>query len=928
MKFRKLSVAGTAWLHDSDLKKAALPLPEPDNMLNRMESKGKKPVRRKRVSETDDVPRPSGTSAASHSLGSGAASGKWQSSALPTKAQPELPTIEMLKYIQRKPYTVFARKARFMLLSLALCHTCLPETQDDGTITFQAASPDELALVEAAQDMGYLVADRHSGMVTIRTFPNGVDGDPHIELYTVLDVIEFSSKRKRMSVVVRFPDMRICVISKGADSVLIRLLRLSSLAMHKTAEIEQRASRRRSIEAHQAIARKSEQVDARASISRASMSLARTSIGGSVLRRASSAVRDQVDTWLTEREHDVDAPDLHERDAYSPRPSAQIRRASSVSDMAGGGAVTDDADLGELVEEALAVDEPKIVERCFQHINDFATEGLRTLLYGYRFLDETEYQGWKKVYTDATTSLIARQARIEAAGELIERDLELAGATAIEDKLQQGVPETIDRLRRGGIKLWMLTGDKRETAINIGHSCRLIKDYSAVTVLDHEAGQVERSIAAALVAQQRGEVAHSVAVIDGQTLSMVEASPPLHALFLDLAVLVDSVICCRASPSQKAGLVHAVRRRTRAGITLAIGDGANDIAMIQEAHVGIGITGKEGLQAARTSDYSVAQFRFLAKLVLVHGRWNYGRCARYTVATFWKEMAFYLAQAFYQRYTGYTGTSLYYSTSLTVFNTLFSSLCVILPGILDKDLEAATLLAVPELYASYGPRGAAFNLRVYLWWMFLACAESALVYYVVHALYGVGSPLRADADVYPLGDLLFTAFIVLINTKLLFMECRSVSRANAAAWTITVGGWFAWNLLLAAISPRRAKGGYFVKGAFTQGFGRNLAWWTTLLLALFACVVFELACRSLWAVLAPTDADVYRALQRDPLIFERFEAASVAFTSVGASSAATASAGVPGLPEAEAEDERRSRAQREREDEVVELLKRRAGGEA
>ena len=425
-------------------------------------------------------------------------------------------------------------------------------------------------------------------------------------------------------------------------------------------------------------------------------------------------------------------------------------------------------------------------------------------------------------------------------------------------------------------------------------------------------------------------MAHSVAVIDGQTLSMVEASPPLHALFLDLAVLVDSVICCRASPSQKAGLVHAVRRHARAGITLAVGDGANDIAMIQEAHVGIGITGKEGLQAARTSDYSVAQFRFLAKLVLVHGRWNYGRCARYTVATFWKEMAFYLAQAFYQRYTGYTGTSLYYSTSLTVFNTLFSSLCVILPGILDKDLEAPTLLAVPELYASYGPRGAAFNLRVYLWWMALACAESALVYYVAHALYGVGAPLRGDADVYPLGDLLFTAFIVLINTKLLFMECRSVSRANAAAWAVTVGGWFAWNLLLAAISPRRAKGGYFVRAAMTRGFGRSLAWWAALLLALLACLVFELACRSLWAALAPTDADVYRALQRDPLIAERFRAASAAFTAAGAAEAASGGGLSPGaagrLAEAEAEDERRTRAQREREDEVVELLKRRAGG--
>lgn len=295
-------------------------------------------------------------------------------------------------------------------------------------------------------------------------------------------------------------------------------------------------------------------------------------------------------------------------------------------------------EMDDIVDEALVVDEPLVTERCFQHINDFATEGLRTLLYSYRYLDEQEYMAWKKVYLGATTSLVDRQHLIEQAGELIEQNLELAGATAIEDKLQQGVPGAIDKLRRANIKMWMLTGDKRETAINIGHSCRLIKDYSSVTVLDHETGQVEQHIAAAILDINAGTVAHSVIVVDGQTLSMINEDKSIQTLFFDLAILADSVICCRASPSQKAGLVKAIRKRVKKTITLAIGDGANDIAMIQEAHVGIGITGKEGLQAARTSDYSIAQFRFLTKLLLVHGRWNYIRTCKYTVGTFWKEM--------------------------------------------------------------------------------------------------------------------------------------------------------------------------------------------------------------------------------------------------------------------------------------------------
>ena len=322
------------------------------------------------------------------------------------------------------------------------------------------------------------------------------------------------------------------------------------------------------------------------------------------------------------------------------------------------------------MHDALASDEAAVIERCLQDTNDFATAGLRTLLYGYRFLSEDEYQGWKKIYQEATTSLVDRQQRVEEAGEAIETQLELGGATAIEDKLQEGVPETIDRLRRAGIKLWMLTGDKRETAINIGHSCRLIKDYSTITILDSEAGNVEPTLAQAIIDINRGGVAHSVIVIDGQTLTTIETNPALHVLFLDLAILADSVVCCRASPSQKAGLVHAIRRKVKKSVTLAIGDGANDIAMIQEAHVGIGITGKEGMQAARVSDYSIAQFRFLVKLLLVHGRWNYIRVCKYTVATFWKEAMFYLTQALFQRYAGWTGTSLYESWSLAMFNTL------------------------------------------------------------------------------------------------------------------------------------------------------------------------------------------------------------------------------------------------------------------
>lgn len=143
-------------------------------------------------------------------------------------------------------------------------------------------------------------------------------------------------------------------------------------------------------------------------------------------------------------------------------------------------------------------------------------------------------------------------------------------------------------------------------------------------------------MAEAILEINAGSVAHSVVVVDGGTLARIDEDETLKSLFFDIAIITDSVICCRASPSQKASLVKTIRTKVKKSVTLAIGDGANDIAMIQEAHVGIGITGKEGLQAARVSDYSMGQFRFLLKFLLVHGRWNYIRTCKYTVGTFWK----------------------------------------------------------------------------------------------------------------------------------------------------------------------------------------------------------------------------------------------------------------------------------------------------
>jgi phospholipid-translocating ATPase len=552
------------------------------------------------------------------------------------------------------------------------------------------------------------------------------------------------------------------------------------------------------------------------------------------------------------------------------------------------------------LDDPALMNESEVFSKCFKHLDDFATEGLRTLLFAQRFVSEQEYTAWKKVYSDATTSLVNRQELIEAAGEMIEQSFDLIGASAIEDKLQKGVPETIDKLRRANIKIWMLTGDKRETAINIAHSATLCRPGSDLFTLDVEKGSLDVQLTDLAEELQTGSV-HSVVVIDGKTLGVVEKSPTLSKQFYAVMLQVDSVICCRASPSQKALLVTTVRSQLgsrhgppRHGVTLAIGDGANDLAMIQASHVGVGLSGKEGLQAARVADYSIAQFRFLQRLLLVHGRWNYVRTAKFILCTFWKEMFFYLPTASFQRYNGYTGTSLYEATSLTVFNTLFTSLCCICMGIWEQDLRAETLLAVPELYV-YGQRNMGLNFWKFLRWMFLGASEGLIVWYGLWAGYGWIVPGARDPGIYALGTLTFTTGVLWINWKLFIFETHYKSAIVMCSFFITTVGWFAWLSFLDAIFAGKPSGTYNIRNSFTQLWGPDALWWATLFIVLGILGMIEIVMKAVKRKLisarlyrwpswltkrrgAPAEdtaeeweLEVWQELEQDPVIWEKLK---------------------------------------------------------
>lgn len=858
MRFRKLTVAGNAFLHDMDVKRDQ---EEQQTRLlaQRSRAKGKQVNRRsdmRQISEdasgsclVESYTAPTRLSARSNST--------WTSVGQPKNAQREMKTEYLLHYIHHRPNTAFSKKTRQFLLCIALCHTALPERKDDDRFEFQAASPDELALVQAAQDLGYLLIDRPTQSIVLQL--QDLEGKTVRETYQILDVIEFSSKRKRMSIIIRMPDGRICIFCKGADSAILERLEKHDVALEEAQKVNRQRSKRKSREASIELRRRSTYRLNRGSARIGEAPYAQTEnpqpSGRISYNRGSMQPADfnDVIAYVMNPQTDhVDDVGNGNQDMYQSQRQSIAQSPISVEgtvDMYHG-----------TVDESIAADDEATFKRCFQHIDDFASEGLRTLLFGYRYINESDYRDWNAKYQKATTDLDNRQNRIEDAAELIEKDFTLAGATAIEDKLQAGVPETIDKLRRANIKVWMLTGDKRETAINVAHSARICTPYSELYILDDTEDDLKGKIESTLVEVSEGTIAHSVVVVDGQTLGTIESNEELKDMFFVLAAKIDSVICCRASPAQKATLVECIKDTMSSSITLAIGDGANDIAMIQAAHVGVGISGREGLQAARISDFSIAKFRFLQRLLLVHGRWNYLRTGKYILATFWKEIVFYIAQAQYQRFNGYTGTSLYESWSLTVYNTLFTSLPVIIPGIFEKDLRASTLLAKPELY-TYGQRNEGFNFKKYLAWNFMAAVETVVVYWFVHLTYS-NVLFTEDTSLFAYGQLVFTVCVVFVNVKMLVLEMHHKTLVSFIALVLSVFGWFLWNLMISASGLMdRTVGPYIVRDAFINNFGRELIWWVTGLLTLAAVIIFELCVTALRRVYFPTDVDLCQEME-------------------------------------------------------------------
>lgn len=609
---------------------------------------------------------------------------------------------------------------------LAVCHTVIPERHENSSeVTLSASSPDEQALVAGAGFFGYEFVNRSPGIAHVK-----VRGTT--QKYEILDVLEFNSTRKRMSIIIRHPNGRIFLYSKGADVIIYGLL----------------------------------------------------------------ANNNETDSCVSQLQ--------------------TITR---------------------------------------RHIDQYAEDGLRTLTIAVREIESSYYFKWATRFHNAQSNINEIDKRkkdlsneIDACMNEIECDLELLGATAIEDKLQSGVPNTIANLACAGIKIWVLTGDKEETAINIGFACQLVVNEMKLFVINakntptsetlestlrEEVYSRKTDVSAYLASppRTRGELREMALVIDGEVL-MFALREPCRALLAEFSQYCKAVIACRVSPAQKAEMVALIKEYVPGVRTLAIGDGANDVSMIQEAHIGVGISGQEGMQAVNSSDYAIAQFRYLQRLLLVHGRWNYRRMAQLVLYIFYKNILFTAAQYWYTFLCGFSGQKFFLESGTQLYNIALTAIPVVAASILDQDVSDEVAITFPKLYLT-GPRDDDINTRSFTLWVLGAIVESLIITSITVYSFQSAGYSGASPTMWLEGFMVFTLVVSVANLKLVMFQ-NSFYFFN---YTLYIGSLLAW-LLIAFICSHV----YFLSDLtwefmLEQAFGLS-AFWLTLLFAPVAALLY------------------------------------------------------------------------------------------
>uniref|UniRef100_A0A673LM89 Phospholipid-transporting ATPase n=1 Tax=Sinocyclocheilus rhinocerous TaxID=307959 RepID=A0A673LM89_9TELE len=517
-----------------------------------------------------------------------------------------------------------------------------------------------------------------------------------------------------------------------------------------------------------------------------------------------------------------------------------------------------------------------------EHLNEFAGEGLRTLVLAYKDLDEEYFSEWKQRHHESSVALEDREENLEKLYEEIEKDMMLIGATAIEDKLQDGVSQTIEQLTKAEIKIWVLTGDKQETAENIGYSCNLLREEmnDVFFVAANSPEEVRQELRDARlkmrpateqdkflipeiilgdtpkVVQDENVNGDYGLVINGHSLAFaLESNMELE--FLRTACMCKTVICCRVTPLQKAQVVELVKKYKKA-VTLAIGDGANDVSMIKAAHIGVGISGQEGMQAVLSSDFSFAQFRFLQRLLLVHGRWSYLRMCKFLRYFFYKNFTFTFVHFWYAFFCGFSAQTVYDEGFITLYNLVYTALPVLGMSLFDQDVNAGWSLEYPQLYVP-GQLSQYFSKRDFMMCALHSCYSSLVLFFVPYAAtYDTARDDGKDGADYQ-------SFALITQTCLTVTVCVQLG-LDLSYWTVvnhlyvwgSLGMFFILTFTMYTDGLFRLRPSSFAFIGTARNCLNQPNVWLTVALTAILCVLPVVAYRFFYSQISPTINDKVR----------------------------------------------------------------------
>ena len=341
-------------------------------------------------------------------------------------------------------------------------------------------------------------------------------------------------------------------------------------------------------------------------------------------------------------------------------------------------------------------------------------------------------------------------------------------------------------------------------------------------------------------------------IVDGKTLKLA-LEPDVRTEFLRLSQYCRSVLICRATPKQKGEVVKLVKNSLKVQ-TLAIGDGANDVSMIQVADIGVGISGLEGLQAVMTSDFAISKFKYLKRLLLVHGHWSYYRLGSMVLYFFYKNVAFVLVPFWFQFISGFGGANPVDDTILMTFNLLFNSVPPLIQGIADQNLEATTLMRHSYLYQQGVKNEVYLPRSFWLFWM-LGCYQSIAAFWITYASY-----YSSTLDYLSLGWVT-TTIVLAANLIAQGIEYKTWTVFH---WVANVGSFIIYILFSVFYCNIKILITVFIPssyGIFDNLFDQG-QFWLTCVLATVVCVLPHLAIRAVQNDLWPTKSQAARLEER------------------------------------------------------------------